>query len=423
MAIQLINTGTTANDGTGDSLKAAGIKINENFAEIASVVSADASPLIEIAKASGGEYYYEEFSVPNMRDVIEGNVPPTPFIPPFDYTSQWSPSEPEHATLFLLPISVDKVGVLLINTQKHYHNNIGTISLPNPYTSSFKMPRVDFSGIKFNTLETTWQWDLSTPLSESEKIETYTLKTDAYFPSTLFLDAMVGVKNFVIDNSKYIHYVFFNNYDPADALAPGEGPAVLNLKEAVVVNDISVSGVVLEADKLKHVKNLSVTANGFQGDLSLPSLQNIVSNATVDQIRQNIEGPLPLMNPTEGFSSASFNLSGEINFPNLITFGSTFVMFMGDITKITFGTADTLKYVATNLFFDFGFYSGGGEIINDMLISFAAVELESPFINGSNFMAFAWNDVNSFSDLVPGLTAEGDAALTVLLNGGLNFQF
>ena len=422
MAIQLINTGTTANDGTGDSLKAAGIKINENFAEIASVASADASPLIEIAKASGGEYYYEEYSVPNMRDVIEGNLFPTPFTLPFDYTSQWSPFEYEHVTLFLLPISVDKVGVLLLNTQKHYHDNMGTINLPNPFLP-IKMPRVDLSGIKFQNLQTMWNSELSTPLSESEKIGTYTLKTDAYLPSSLNIDEVTGVKNFVIDNSKYINYVFFNNYDLADDLAPGEGPAVLNLKEAVVVNDISVSGVVLEADKLKHVKNLSVYANGFLGDLNLPSLQNIVSNLTVDQIRQNIEGPFPLTNPTEGFSSASFNISGEINFPNLITFGSTFVMFWGDITKVTFGTPDTLKYVAPNLFFDFGFFSGGGEIINDMLISFAAVESQSPFINGSTFVAFNWIDVSSLSDIVSGLTPEGVDALDVLINGGLNFQF
>lgn len=34
MARQLINTGTTANDNTGDTLRVAGTKINENFAEI-----------------------------------------------------------------------------------------------------------------------------------------------------------------------------------------------------------------------------------------------------------------------------------------------------------------------------------------------------------------------------------------------------
>lgn len=34
MAKSTINTGTTANDGTGDTLRAAGVKINDNFSEI-----------------------------------------------------------------------------------------------------------------------------------------------------------------------------------------------------------------------------------------------------------------------------------------------------------------------------------------------------------------------------------------------------
>jgi len=34
MAKSVINTGTVANDGTGDTLRAAGIKINDNFSEI-----------------------------------------------------------------------------------------------------------------------------------------------------------------------------------------------------------------------------------------------------------------------------------------------------------------------------------------------------------------------------------------------------
>ena len=34
MAYQGINTGTTPNDGTGDTLVAGGVKINSNFTEI-----------------------------------------------------------------------------------------------------------------------------------------------------------------------------------------------------------------------------------------------------------------------------------------------------------------------------------------------------------------------------------------------------
>ena len=34
MVKQVISTGTTANDGTGDTLRSAGTKINENFTEL-----------------------------------------------------------------------------------------------------------------------------------------------------------------------------------------------------------------------------------------------------------------------------------------------------------------------------------------------------------------------------------------------------
>ena len=34
MALQTLNTGTAANDGTGDNLRVGGDKINDNFSEI-----------------------------------------------------------------------------------------------------------------------------------------------------------------------------------------------------------------------------------------------------------------------------------------------------------------------------------------------------------------------------------------------------
>ena len=37
MSKQIINTGTTANDGTGDALRVAFVKVNENFTDIFSV--------------------------------------------------------------------------------------------------------------------------------------------------------------------------------------------------------------------------------------------------------------------------------------------------------------------------------------------------------------------------------------------------
>ena len=45
MARQTINTGTLANDNTGDTLRAAGTKINSNFSEIYTVLGGDANTL------------------------------------------------------------------------------------------------------------------------------------------------------------------------------------------------------------------------------------------------------------------------------------------------------------------------------------------------------------------------------------------
>tara|TARA_B100001939_G_scaffold169426_1_gene146147 strand:+ start:908 stop:1489 length:582 start_codon:yes stop_codon:yes gene_type:complete len=45
MARQNISTGTTANDGTGDTLRSAGTKINSNFSEIYTLLGGDANTL------------------------------------------------------------------------------------------------------------------------------------------------------------------------------------------------------------------------------------------------------------------------------------------------------------------------------------------------------------------------------------------
>ena len=45
MARQNISTGTTANDGTGDTLRSAGTKINSNFSEIYTLLGGDADTL------------------------------------------------------------------------------------------------------------------------------------------------------------------------------------------------------------------------------------------------------------------------------------------------------------------------------------------------------------------------------------------
>lgn len=41
MAQQLLNLGTTTDDGTGDTLRNAGIKINSNFSELYSIAVPD----------------------------------------------------------------------------------------------------------------------------------------------------------------------------------------------------------------------------------------------------------------------------------------------------------------------------------------------------------------------------------------------
>ena len=47
MSRKIINTGAGANDGSGDNLRSAGEKINDNFAELYSLVTADSGISIE----------------------------------------------------------------------------------------------------------------------------------------------------------------------------------------------------------------------------------------------------------------------------------------------------------------------------------------------------------------------------------------
>ena len=56
MTRQNINTGSSANDGTGDTLRSAGTKINENFQEIYTKLGGDSSTLTAkiSLKDSGG---------------------------------------------------------------------------------------------------------------------------------------------------------------------------------------------------------------------------------------------------------------------------------------------------------------------------------------------------------------------------------
>jgi hypothetical protein len=58
MAQQSINLGTTANDGTGDTLRAAGLKVNTNFNEVYSNVS-----LLQIYTTSAFGYANIAYSI------------------------------------------------------------------------------------------------------------------------------------------------------------------------------------------------------------------------------------------------------------------------------------------------------------------------------------------------------------------------
>jgi hypothetical protein len=58
MTRQNISTGTTANDGTGDTLRSAGQKINENFAEVYQELSAYSSSVITANGAASSTAAY-----------------------------------------------------------------------------------------------------------------------------------------------------------------------------------------------------------------------------------------------------------------------------------------------------------------------------------------------------------------------------
>ena len=59
MARQNINVGTVANDGTGDTLRNAGQKINQNFAELYNVLGGDSASITDnVALSDSGIIFY-----------------------------------------------------------------------------------------------------------------------------------------------------------------------------------------------------------------------------------------------------------------------------------------------------------------------------------------------------------------------------
>lgn len=65
MAIQLVNLGTYANDGTGDDLRSAFEKINSNFAEIDSLTASNGTNL-----GSGTVIFAGKISDPNFGSLL-----------------------------------------------------------------------------------------------------------------------------------------------------------------------------------------------------------------------------------------------------------------------------------------------------------------------------------------------------------------
>lgn len=77
MAKQTINVGTTANDGTGDTLRASFVKVNENFTELYNNSIKLTSQTLAVGSwvLSGGYYTYS-FSNANIDSTCEVSVTP-----------------------------------------------------------------------------------------------------------------------------------------------------------------------------------------------------------------------------------------------------------------------------------------------------------------------------------------------------------
>lgn len=106
MARQHINTGTNANDGTGDTLRSTGNKINANFVELYSVIGGDSST------------FYGNVRFGNNQVIIEG-------VSEDAYETALGVVEPTKDNIILLP---DSSGEVVITTaeqevyNKHLYN-------------------------------------------------------------------------------------------------------------------------------------------------------------------------------------------------------------------------------------------------------------------------------------------------------------
>lgn len=75
MTRQNINTGTVANDGTGDTLRAAGTKINSNFVELYQALGGDSDALDPSVRFSSNSIVFEGVSLDDWETTLSGGDP------------------------------------------------------------------------------------------------------------------------------------------------------------------------------------------------------------------------------------------------------------------------------------------------------------------------------------------------------------
>lgn len=76
MTREIINTGSTANDGTGDTLRGFGNKVNNNFSEVYQILGGDSSDFVGNVKFGNNQVIFEGASLlDNLKTVLSGGTP------------------------------------------------------------------------------------------------------------------------------------------------------------------------------------------------------------------------------------------------------------------------------------------------------------------------------------------------------------
>ena len=70
MARENINTGSSANDGTGDTLRTAGNKINNNFRELYNILGGDSSVIYSNVTLGDNSITFEGSLIDNFETVL-----------------------------------------------------------------------------------------------------------------------------------------------------------------------------------------------------------------------------------------------------------------------------------------------------------------------------------------------------------------